>query len=73
MFRPFRLNRKEDFINWAEQHQVPYLDDPTNSDLDTKFSRVYVRMFLVPNMLHVNPGLHKVVKKVILDEKVNDD
>lgn len=73
VFRPFRLNRKEDFLNWAIQHQVPYLDDPTNSDPDTRFSRVYVRMFLVPNMLHVNPGLHKVVKKVILDEKVNDD
>jgi tRNA(Ile)-lysidine synthase len=68
VFRPFRLNRKDEFIKWAENYQVPYLNDPTNYDPDTKFSRVYVRMFLVPVMLHINPGLHKVVKKVIMND-----
>jgi tRNA(Ile)-lysidine synthase len=70
VIRPFRLNRKDQFTKWAEKYQVTYLDDPTNSDPDTRFNRVYVRLFLIPNMLHVNPGLHKVVKKKMLEEVI---
>ena len=71
VFRPFRLNRKQEFLDWAMRHSVPYINDPTNDDPNTKFGRVLVRLFLVPNMLRVNPGLHKVVKKVMLDEQIH--
>jgi len=68
VIRPFRLNRKEELVKWATQHDVPWLEDPSNSDPNTKFTRTFIRLFLVPNMLKVNPGLHKVVKKSMLTQ-----
>lgn len=67
VFRPFRLNRKQEFIRWAEKYHVPWLEDPTNHDPESSFARTFIRMTLVPNMLRVNPGLHKVVKKQMLN------
>ena len=68
VFRPFRLNRKQELINWAERHNVPWLEDPSNGDMEYGFARTYIRSTLIPSMLRVNPGLHKVVKKVIIND-----
>jgi tRNA(Ile)-lysidine synthase len=35
--RPFRLTRKEEFIDWAKRHNVPWVDDPSNND--TNYAR----------------------------------
>ena len=67
--RPFRLTRKQELIMWANQHSVPYLNDPSNEN--EQFTRNYVRHKVVPTMLRVNPGLHKVVKKQLM-EQLND-
>lgn len=67
VFRPFRLNRKEEFVRWAERHGVPWLEDPSNGEPGLRFTRTFIRWFLVPNMLRVNPGLHKTVKKHVLN------
>jgi len=67
VFRPFRLTRKQDLINWATKHAVPWLEDPSNHDPSAMFTRTFIRLFLVPNMLRVNPGIHKVVKKKLME------
>ena len=72
VFRPFRLNRKAEFVRWAERHGVPWLEDPSNHDPGTKFTRTFIRLFLLPNMLRVNPGLHKTVKKHLLNTFKDD-
>lgn len=59
--RPFLLNTKERLLGFCSRHQVPYLDDPSNSD--TAFTRNLIRQDLMPVALRVNPGLGKVLRK----------
>jgi len=66
VFRPFRLNKKKDLELWANVNNVPYLDDPENTNCD--FTRNYIRHDLMPHALKVNPGLHKVIKKKVLED-----
>lgn len=66
VIRPFRLNRKKDLELWANVNNVPYMDDPENTNRD--FTRNYIRHELMPHALKVNPGLHKVIKKKVLED-----
>lgn len=68
IIRPFRLNRKRDFELWANMKNVPYLEDDSNAELC--YNRNYIRHKMMPHVLHVNPGIHKVVaRKVKEDER----
>jgi len=68
VIRPFLTTKKSDFIKWCQKWGIPYWDDKSNGDL--KFSRNRIRHMIVPEVLKVNPGIHKVVKKMILSEFV---
>ena len=68
VIRPFRMTPKEELINWAVEHKVPYLEDHSNKDL--KYNRNYIRYELMDRIKHVNPGLAKVIKKKIKDEPI---
>lgn len=71
VIRPFRLNRKSVFVNWCRRNNVPWVEDTSNSD--TKHVRNFIRHELMPKALVVNPGLHKVVfKKLMNDVDVNE-
>jgi tRNA(Ile)-lysidine synthase len=59
--RPFLTARKDDFVEWCNRRDIPYVVDPSN--MDTTYIRNFIRHTLLPNALKVNPGLHKVVKK----------
>jgi tRNA(Ile)-lysidine synthase len=61
--RPFLLTPKKELIAWAKRNDVPWLDDFTNSD--TKYMRNYVRKHIVPHAFEVNPGLHKVIARIV--------
>jgi tRNA(Ile)-lysidine synthase len=63
VLRPFLTTRKQEFTRWCEQHNVPWIEDQSNQD--TKYTRNYVRKELMPHALHVNPGLHTLVKKIV--------
>jgi len=64
--RPFLSTRKDDLTEWCKRRGVPFLTDPSNKD--TAYMRNYIRHVLLPNALMVNPGLHKVVKKKVLEQ-----
>lgn len=65
--RPFRLNRKSEFEQWARRHCVPHIEDPSN--LDTGYARNFIRHKLLPQALNINPGLHKtIMRKVLKDD-----
>jgi tRNA(Ile)-lysidine synthase len=51
---------------WAELNGVPWIEDDSN--LDTCYTRNYIRHELMPHALKVNPGLHKVVAKKVNTE-----
>lgn len=63
ILRPFLTTRKDEFKSWCLRHNVHWIEDESNQD--TKYMRNYVRNVLMPQALHVNPGLHTLVKKII--------
>jgi tRNA(Ile)-lysidine synthase len=63
VLRPFLTTRKDEFKSWCIRHDVPWIEDESNQD--TKYMRNYVRNVLMPHALHVNPGLHTLVKKIV--------
>ncbi len=64
VIRPFRTNTKAELINWVERHNVPWEEDQSNEDL--KHVRNYIRHEMMPHVLHINPGIAKVIKKKVL-------
>jgi tRNA(Ile)-lysidine synthase len=67
VIRPFRLNRKAEFVNWCRTHNVPWIEDTSNED--TNHMRNYIRKELMDKCLVVNPGLHKVIRKKVLENE----
>lgn len=65
VIRPFLCTRKEDFVKWCERKKVPYWDDKSNKDV--RFARNRIRHNIVPEVLKVNPGIHKVVKRLLVN------
>jgi len=63
--RPFLTTPKSEFMSWCERKNVPWIEDNSNQDL--KYMRNLIRHRIVPEALVVNPGLHTVVKKMVLD------
>lgn len=66
VIRPFRLNTKSEFTNWCRRKNVPWIEDSSNND--TKYMRNFIRHEIVPKALVVNPGLHKVIRKKVLED-----
>jgi tRNA(Ile)-lysidine synthase TilS/MesJ len=63
VLRPFLTTRKNEFIRWCQQHNVPWIED--NSNQDIKYTRNYIRNEMMPHVLKVNPGIHTLVKKIV--------
>lgn len=64
VIRPFRLTKKRDLEMWCNLKNVPFIQDETN--FDTKYIRNYIRHEMMPHVLKVNPGIHKTIKKKVL-------
>jgi tRNA(Ile)-lysidine synthetase-like protein len=65
VIRPFLTTRKTEFESWCSRKAVPYVSDPSNQDF--AYMRNIIRHQIVPEALRVNPGLHTVVRKMVLD------
>jgi len=64
--RPFRDWKKKDIISYAKRNNVEWIEDPSNKD--TKYKRNFIRSNLVGTAMEVNPGLYRLVRKVILEQ-----
>lgn len=62
--RPFLLTEKEKLIALCKQHAVSWFEDPTNQDAGFA-ARNRIRHKILPEVMTVNPGIFKVVKKKI--------
>lgn len=69
VIRPFRLNRKTEFVNWCRNKNIPWIEDSSNSD--NKYMRNFIRNEMMSKVLVVNPGIHKVVMKKVIEEYEN--
>ena len=67
VIRPFRLTRKRDFQMWCDLKNVPYLEDDSNTD--TCYTRNYIRHEMMPQVLRVNPGIHKTIAKKVREDE----
>ena len=63
VLRPFLTTPKSEFVNWCTRKELEWCEDLSNQD--EKYTRNYIRKNLMPHALHVNPGLHKTVKKIV--------
>lgn len=61
--RPFLTTAKQEFVSWCSRKGISWCEDTSNSD--TKYMRNYIRHEIVPRAFQVNPGLYKVVKKIV--------
>jgi tRNA(Ile)-lysidine synthetase-like protein len=66
VIRPFRMNRKSEFANWCRNKNVPWIEDTSNDD--TRYMRNFIRHEIIPKALVVNPGLHKVVRRKVVED-----
>lgn len=66
ILRPFLITKKEALYSWAKRKNVPYLEDPTNHGVD--YARCRIRNNVIPELLKVNPGMHKTIKKKVIEE-----
>tara|TARA_Y100001970_G_C14215735_1_gene849535 strand:- start:304 stop:930 length:627 start_codon:yes stop_codon:yes gene_type:complete len=66
--RPFLMTRKAVLEDWCARHDVPHVADPSNEDI--RFMRNYIRHEVMPRVLRVNPGIHKVMRKKIKNNPV---
>ena len=64
--RPFLTTRKKDFQDWCVRKSVPYVQDPSNTNV--AFRRNYIRHKLMEHVMMINPGIHKTIKKKVLFE-----
>jgi tRNA(Ile)-lysidine synthase len=65
VIRPFRTNKKQELVEWCDKNNVSYLTDPSNQD--TRHMRNYIRNNMMDHVLHVNPGISKVIRKKIIE------
>lgn len=65
VFRPFMLNQKKRLIEWAKTNNIPFIEDESNND--TKFTRNYIRKEMMEHVLRINPGIHKMIKKKLIE------
>ena len=70
IIRPFLITQRCDIEDWAENHDVEYVKDPSNDN--TRFDRNYVRHKMMPMVKRINPGIATTVKKIVL-EKYEED
>ena len=61
--RPFIYVSKQEIKDYAHRHSLTYLNDPSNEDV--RFTRNRIRNKIIPELLEVNPGLYKSIKKIV--------
>ena len=63
--RPFICTKKEELIDYAKKHNLEWLEDPSNADVEfTQRNRVVNK--ILPEALKVNPGLYSTIKNKFL-------
>jgi tRNA(Ile)-lysidine synthase len=65
IIRPLLLSTKNSLVEYAEDHWLTYITDPTNADRNFNL-RNKVRLELLPKVLEIFPGYMNTVKRKII-------
>ena len=68
IIRPFLLTKKSQLVNYCTDNNLQYYEDNTN--IDVKFARNRIRHNILPEVLKVNPGIYKVIKKKLIEKEL---
>lgn len=63
VIRPFLIVRKQVLEEWCAKRGLSFIHDESNDDV--RFSRNRIRHNILPEVLHVSPGIHTVILKKI--------
>lgn len=66
VIRPFLLVSKSEITDWVSRNNLSYVSDLSNDDVS--HLRNYVRHIMMPHILHLNPGIHKMIRRKISKE-----
>lgn len=64
--RPFRMWERSSIEEYARRNEIPFVNDPSNTD--TKYKRNFIRHKLLPKAYTLNPGLNKLVARLIVEQ-----
>lgn len=64
IIRPFLLNKKDSIYSWADKNSVNFIEDKTN--FETDHARNFIRNKMMEDILVINPGIHKMLKKKLI-------
>lgn len=71
VIRPFLLTEKINLINYCQNRGLSWWEDPTNNDSNfTERNRVVNN--LLPEILKINPGFYKTVKRKFLQKRLRN-
>lgn len=65
--RPLLVTTKSHLLDYATQHGIKWLEDPTNQDT-TFAARNLIRKNMVPLANAINPGINTMIKKRIIQK-----
>lgn len=61
--RPFMLNKKSALVEWCKEKNIPWIEDESNTN--TAYSRNRIRHNIIPEIMKINPGIHKTVCRIV--------
>jgi len=66
IFRPFLMTSRKDILSYAERKGVEWVEDPSNANTNN-FMRNKIRHNVMPEVLKINPGIRKTIRKKLLE------
>lgn len=66
VIRPFRMHSKQKFIDYANTNDLTWTEDSSN--MDTKYIRNHIRHNMMNDVMKVNPGIHKTIRKKVIND-----
>lgn len=71
VMRPLLTTKKSELYSWCISKSVPWMEDSSNKD--TKYMRNYIRHEMMENVLKVNPGIYKMIRKKLIDRQYHNN
>jgi tRNA(Ile)-lysidine synthetase-like protein len=67
IYRPFLMTEKKHIIEYAHNKEVDWIEDPSNIN-NLNIMRNFVRQKIIPDVLRVNPGIRKTIRKKLIEK-----
>jgi len=66
IYRPFLMTEKSSILNYANRKAIDWIEDPSNR-MTKNIMRNHIRHNIMPQVLKVNPGIRKTIRKKLIE------